>query len=155
MEKEMKKYLAVGIFIALIFVIFLSWDLISPLFIDKTVNEESPVNLQENLEMILSQGSFMDADSFHKTSGKAIVFKLEDKQYLRFEDFKATNGPDLKVYLSKDLEAKEYVSLGDLKGNIGPQNYELPKDVDATQYKYVLVWCERFSVLFGYSDMGY
>ena len=44
---------------------------------------------------------------------------------LRLEDFKATNGPDLFVYLSTDKNATEFVNLGKLKASNGNQNYEL------------------------------
>ena len=49
---------------------------------------------------------------------------------------------------SGEVEA-DFVDLGDLKGNIGPQNYEIPADVDLDQYSTVVVWCVRFSTAFG------
>ena len=105
----------------------LFWYLASPLFIDKTVNEELPANNQEiqNDEVELKivkqevkyQGNFIDADSFHKVKGSAKIVEIDNKNYLSLENFESTNGPDLKVYLSEDLNAESYVSLGDLKGN--------------------------------------
>ena len=50
---------------------------------------------------------------------------------LRFEDFSATNGPDLHVLLAENpaptssSELGNYLDLGSLKGNIGSQNYEI------------------------------
>ena len=57
------------------------------------------------------------------------------------EDFRATNGPDLVVYLAKhpaprvadDVTGGGFVSLGKLKGNVGNQNYDVPPDVDITE----------------------
>ena len=46
-------------------------------------------------------------------------------------------------------DVSDFVSLGDLKGNIGDQNYELPADVDLSVHDTVLIWCERFSAPFG------
>jgi hypothetical protein len=43
----------------------------------------------------------------------------------------------------------DFVSLGDLKGNIGDQNYEIPTDVDLEEFSTVEIWCERFGVGFG------
>ena len=152
----MKKILIITI-ISLLIILPILWYLISPLFIDQIVNEEVPIITEtidsEIQDMILFQGTFQDADSFHKVKGTVKVLSNGNINYLRFEDFKSTNGPDLKVYLAKDIEAKEYISLGDLKGNIGNQNYEL-NDINIKEYSKVLIWCERFSVLFGYSDLS-
>ena len=41
-----------------------------------------------------------------------------------------------------------FVELGELKGNIGDQNYDLPASVDLARYRAVTVWCKRFSVNF-------
>ena len=59
----------------------------------------------------------------------------------------------MKVYLAEDIGAESFVSLGDLKGNIGNQNYNVPEDADLDKYNKVLIWCEQFHVLFGYSDL--
>lgn len=145
----MKKSVKVGVIALIIVALIALWYLASPLFINKTVNEESPSGSQ----IALLSGTFNDADSFHKVSGMAKIINDGDNTILRFVDFDATNGPDLKVYLSKDIEAKDYVSLGDLKGNKGNQNYDLV-GVNYEDYDYVLIWCEAFHVLFGYSKIN-
>ena len=40
------------------------------------------------------------------------------------------------------------IRLGPRKGNIGDQTYVLPQDTDLTQWGSVLIWCERFGLLF-------
>ena len=52
------------------------------------------------------------------------------------------------VQTSADVKSKPYVALGQLKGNIGDQNYTIPADVDLSKYPSVVIWCEQFSVLF-------
>ena len=42
-----------------------------------------------------------------------------------------------------------YVELGELKGNIGNQNYTIPSSVNLDRYPAAVVWCKRFSVAFG------
>lgn len=88
----------------------------------------------------------------HPTSGTATVLgNGTGQRFLRFEDFETDNGPDLNVYLvnSSTGDVSDYVDLGDLKGNIGSQNYEIPADVDLTVYDQVVIWCVRFGVGFG------
>ncbi len=84
--------------------------------------------------------------------GDALVLNDGTEQrFLRLEGFSTPNGPDLKVYLR--AENGDFVSLGDLQGNIGDQNYEIPPDVDLTVFNAVDIWCERFSVGFGLANL--
>ena len=97
----------------------------------------------------------------HPTSGQAVVLSDGSAQrFLRFENFETDNGPDLNVYLSNSSADAgngsfddDFIDLGDLKGNIGPQNYEIPEDVDLSIYDTVVIWCVRFGVSFGASDL--
>ena len=110
----------------------------------------------------LSMGNFRDADSFHKGSGVATIYQLEDGSHvLRFEDFRVTNGPDLRVLLSKaadvgdkgQFQQYEYVELDRLKGNIGNQNYEIPGDLDVSEFQSVVIYCKPFHVLFAVAPL--
>jgi hypothetical protein len=96
-------------------------------------------------------GTFIGiGDGFHKVEGAAKVIPVESgAQILRLENFKATNGPDLYVYLSKDKSASDFINVGRLKGNVGNQNYEIPIGSDLSKYNTVLIWCRAFSFLFG------
>jgi Electron transfer DM13 len=89
-------------------------------------------------------------DGIHNAEGLVKVIRLDDgSMILRLENFKATNGPDLYVYLATDNGASDFVNLGRLKGNIGNQNYDIPESTDFSRYDTVLIWCKAFSVLFG------
>jgi hypothetical protein len=93
-------------------------------------------------------------DGIHNAEGLAKVIRLDDaSMILRLENFKATNGPDLYVYLSTDNSASDIVNLGRLKGNIGNQNYDIPEGTDFSRYDTVLIWCQAFSVLFGSAQL--
>jgi len=87
--------------------------------------------------------------SRYTITGQALVLTDgSDQRFLRFdEDFSTNNGPDLKVYLR--AENGDFVSLGDLRGNIGDQNYEIPVGTDLSVFSEVQIWCERFSINFG------
>jgi hypothetical protein len=85
----------------------------------------------------------------------AKVIKLADgRTFLRLENLKTTNGPDLYVYLSTGKDASDIVSLGKLKGNIGNQNYEIPTGTDLAKYNTALIWCKAFSTLFGSAKLS-
>ena len=89
----------------------------------------------------------------HSGSGTVRILETETGTVVRYENFKTINGPDLYVYLANDLEAKEYVSLGVVKATEGNINYAVPTGTDIKKYKYVLVWCKTFGVLFNYADL--
>ncbi len=89
----------------------------------------------------------------HPAEGQVRIVSGGGKQYVRYENFKTINGPDLYVYLAKDVNAKDFISLGKLKGTEGNINYEVPSGVNVSDYKYVLVWCKAFSELFNYAEL--
>ena len=112
---------------------------------------------------LLRSGQFRDADSIHKGSGDAKLFRLSaSDSVLRLENLKVTNGPDLRVYLvrhpdptnSGDVKASEFVDLGPLKGNIGNQNYAVPAGTDVSQFASAVVWCRAFGVLFAAAPLA-
>ena len=107
----------------------------------------------------VAAGSFMSRT--HPGAGVATVLTDGSSQrFLRFENFSTDNGPDLNVYLTvAGADAPEgefdddFVDLGNLKGNIGDQNYEIPPEVDLERYDTVVVWCVRFGVAFTTADL--
>ena len=128
--------------------------LASPLFINVKVNERLEGIVGQQF-VIVATGTFVNGDDFHKTSGVATILRSSNgTRIASFTDFKTINGPDLFVYLTTDASAKDVVDLGRLKGNVGDQHYQLPSDVDLTHYKYVLIWCRSFSVLFGSAQLS-
>jgi hypothetical protein len=124
-----------------------------PVTADESMPEEGPTALRE--------GVFRDADSFHQGSGRATIYELEDGSLvLRLEAFDVTNGPDLHVYLvpeprpegRDDIEG--YLDLGELKGNVGNQNYEIPGDAEIGQFGSVVIYCQPFHVVFSTATLN-
>lgn len=121
---------------------------------------EAPASETNTPQVITShRGDFISRS--HPTEGNATVLTDGIQRFLRFEDFRTDNGPDLNVYLSSAAPDQpsgdfddDFVDLGDLKGNIGPQNYEIPEDVDLDRYSTVVIWCVRFSVIFGAAQLN-
>lgn len=147
------------IFAVVAVVAVVGWYLFRPerLFINVKVNESLPeVQTAQAASRPLVTGTFHDGA--HKTSGTASIYQLADgKQVLRLANFETSNGPDVQVYLVAAPDALDnetvtkagFLPLGELKGNQGDQNYELPAGVDLNKYRSVSIWCRRFSVNFG------
>lgn len=131
---------------------------ISPLFRNVKVDEALPATKQEETRRTPPQEAQATpvqvmGTAGHSASGTVRVVDADGKQYIRYENFKTINGPDLYVYLAKDLDAKEFVSLGSLRATEGNVNYEIPHGVNLAEYKYVMTWCKRFGVLFNYAEI--
>ena len=122
---------------------------------------EEPVAEPSTEPSALATGTF-ESRNRYTTTGTATAFELPDgTRTLRLEDFETTNGPDLYVYLTvsdaADSDAEldaDFVDLGDLRGNVGNQNYPIPDDVDLDRYDTVVIWCLRFTSSFGVADLA-
>ena len=115
---------------------------------ETTANDGEPP-MDGEIQTIFT-GNFADMviNGYNLTGQALVLTDGSEQRFLRLdENFSTPNGPDLKVYLR--AENGDFISLGDLTGNIGSQNYEIPVDVDLSVYNFVDIWCERFSVGFG------
>lgn len=110
--------------------------------------------------VLLSESTLIDVA--HGGSGKVLLLELEDgSRVLRLEDLDVLNGPDLVVILSDrslsgadDYADGEYLILGELKGNIGNQNYEVLLDVDLSEWATAAIWCRRFNTTFNAASIS-
>jgi hypothetical protein len=137
------------------------------LFVNKTVNEGLPTAATAN-PMSTDQSptalvSGMFHSGAHETKGTATIYQLKDgERVLRLTDFETSNGPAVYVYLvaardavdSATVTQADFIDLGSLKGNIGDQNYDIPKGTDLSKYHAVTIWCKRFSVNFGTAPLS-
>ncbi len=145
--------------IALLVLIGFGYYAISPLFRNVKIDEALPEEKQTEVQsMEQSQSEVVSAPVVgtigHPASGTARIVEADGKKYARYENFKTINGPDLYVYIAKDLDAKEFVNLGLVRATEGNINYEIPEGVDVLDYPYVLTWCKAFGVLFNYADLS-
>ena len=100
----------------------------------------------------IASGNFQSINGYSVTGDALVLNNGTEERFLRFENFVSDNGPDLKVYLR--AASGEFISLGDLSGNIGDQNYAIPVDVDLSVFSNVEIWCERFSAGFGFATLS-
>ena len=110
----------------------------------------------------LKSGQFRDQDRFHTGSGGATIYRLADgSQLLRLEDFQVTNGPDLRVILTRAQDPEQagevtgpgHLELSKLKGNMGNQNYPIPDDADISSFNSVVIFCKPFKVIFSVATL--
>ncbi|MBM7520118.1 DM13 domain-containing protein [Nocardioides nitrophenolicus] len=122
----------------------------------------------ELTRVVLASADFIDGE--HGTSGTATIYRRSDgTRFLRIEDLDTSNGPDLHVWLSDRPSGGDcagcrdswgiydddaYVRLGELKGNQGSQNYEIPASADLSSMRSVVIWCDRFNVAFGTAPLA-
>ncbi len=145
----MKRLLYIGTGILVLGALVFAYYAISPLFRNIRVDEQAPLTH----EAVPATPAPVVGTSGHPASGTVRMVRGDTASYIRYENFKTINGPDLYVYLATDLEAKEFINLGLLKATEGNVNYEIPTGVDLQKYRYVLVWCKQFGVLFNYADI--
>jgi hypothetical protein len=155
----------------------LVWFQPQKLFLNKTVSEPVPGVAQTAPAPETSRGATADGSpaprlqvlrsgSFrsleHATTGTAMVLhRPGGRLILRLERLATSNGPDLRVYLSRipagsDLHAYRtgFIDLGALKGNRGSQNYAIPVGTDLPAFKSAVIWCRRFAVGFGVASLS-
>jgi len=112
---------------------------------------DDPFDPMETSVTLLKEGTLIGVG--HTVNGTVKIYDDAGKKVVVLDPFNSQNGPDLKVYLSTDQNATQYINLGALKSTTGKQSYDVSGMPDLAQYKYVLVWCQEFSVLFGKAEM--
>lgn len=89
-------------------------------------------------------GSFVPTSGISVT-GEAKIY-LENGQYkVVLDNFSISDGPDLKVYLSKAATPTQFVNLGNLTSQTV---YPIPQTVNVAEYSYVLIHCQQYNHLF-------
>lgn len=115
------------------------------------VNPPAKDTIDPGKAVLLKQGTIVGIN--HTASGKASLYEQDGSKIVFLDPFSSQNGPDLKVYLSKDAGASDYIKLGVLKSTMGSQSYTVPVEINANDYHFVHIWCERFSVEFARAEI--
>jgi hypothetical protein len=114
-------------------------------------NETATTPLNEMLpadSSAVAKGSFINGP--HGTvTGKATVVVNNGVYTLALEEVMISKGPDLHVYLSRELQPVNFIDLGKLKSTAGNQLYAISGKPDLAQYKYALIHCQQYNHLFG------
>lgn len=106
----------------------------------------------DSLPMTSMKGDFMNGP-FGTVSGKAFITISSNQKSLVLENLASSNGPDLHVYLSKEIEPINFIDLGKLKSINGTQVYSIDNNVNLKDYRFALVHCQQFNHLFGLANI--
>ncbi len=95
--------------------------------------------------------------------GRATIYRLADSSYaLRLDDFFVTSNTDLELQLSR-LEAPQTTeevrdarsgTLAALDVTAGSLNFALPPELDPTEYRSLVIWCERTRNAYAAAALG-
>jgi hypothetical protein len=156
-----KKWVVVGIAVP---TLVAAWWIFRPekLWVNVKVNEPAPFASNTDTQPLYTG---LLAGRAHPTSGRASIYQTPDgKRDLRLTDFTTSNGPDVHIVLAQSSDENlkqdfvkghlDTIELGPMKANQGDQNYDLPDSADVSKYDNVVIYCERFNVVFGSAKLA-
>ncbi|MES1215047.1 MAG: DM13 domain-containing protein [Bacteroidota bacterium] len=112
----------------------------------------SATPVQDNIDTATAvekyDGSFMSG-AYGSVSGTAKIYDDNGVYQVALINITVSNGPDLHVYLSKEEQPIHFIDLGKLKSTSGNQLYPILIIPDFSQYRYVLIHCQKYNHLFG------
>jgi hypothetical protein len=90
---------------------------------------------------------------YGSVSGDVKIYFQDGRDVLALENIAVSNGPDLHVYLSQEIQPVNFIDLGKLKSTNGNQLYTVNGTTDFNVYKYALIHCEQYNHLFGSAEL--
>ena len=97
-------------------------------------------------------GTFSDGP-YGSIMGRVKIYEKAGAFSLILDSFNVNNGPDLHVYLSKEIQPVNFIDLGKLRSVSGTQVYAIAGVPDFMQFKYALIHCQQFNHLFGNANL--
>lgn len=119
--------------------------------VNETIAGMTPSELEKATIVLLRFGNFTSQQNGTEAEGLAKLLSVNDNQFLRFENFNVTNGPDLHVYFTNGHDINSGMDLGMLKGNMGAQNYFLGGIAD--KYDTIVIASKPFGTIFATSSL--
>ena len=120
----------------------------------KNGSPTTPVNIMVDTTNTIGRyrGTFINGP-YGTVSGVAAIYFQNNQYLLALENVAISNGPDLHVYVSKEILPMNFIDLGRLQSTSGNQIYTIQGSPDFTQYKYALIHCQRYNHLFGSAEL--
>jgi hypothetical protein len=125
----------------------------SAIFLISCVKENTPEIVLDNtvdttIAIPQNNSNFINGP-YGSVSGMATVYNQNGSLVLALQNMMISNGPQLHVYLSKEVLPVNFIDLGPLQSTKGNQLYNIAGDPDFSQYKYALIHCKKYNHLFG------
>lgn len=98
---------------------------------------------------LICSGNFVPTSGINIT-GEAKILKEDNLLKLELSNFSISDGPDLKVYLSKSSSPNQFVTLGNLTS---ATVYAIPQNIDFEEYTHVLIHCQQYNHLFAIAEL--
>ena len=117
--------------------------------VDTELHEPPLAAMKSPSARVLARGDFYEID--RKGEGSASLYRLPGGRLaLRMENFATDANTDLFVWLSEARRprttraafAAPHIEVAGLKSTLGDQNYLLPRGVDASKIRSIVIWCE-------------
>jgi hypothetical protein len=117
--------------------------------------EEGILTKGSNATVITPTADLKYHGTFEPTSGIIVTgsakIYLENGQYkVVLDNFSISDGPDLKVYLSKAATPNDFVNLGNLTSQTV---YPIPTSVNLANYSHLLIHCQQYNHLFAIATL--
>ncbi len=120
---------------------------------ETTTSAAPATDIVDQTSTVVVMGNFI-AGPFGSASGVSEVRRASNGSLtLVLKNFTVNSGPDLHVYLSKEVQPVNFIDLGLLRSVSGTQVYNINGNPDFTQYRYALIHCQRFNHLFGSAEL--
>lgn len=130
---------------------------VSSVVLVSCVKENTPeIPLNDTVDTTIAvpgeRGNFINGP-YGSVSGMATVYTKDGRLVLALGNMMISNGPQLHVYLSKEVQPVNFIDLGALQSTKGNQLYTIPGEPDFFQYKYALIHCKKYNHLFGSAQL--
>jgi Electron transfer DM13 len=109
-------------------------------------------DMVDSTAMVLYSGQFVNGP-YGNVNGIARIYIQNGQYSLALENVSISNGPDLHVYLSKEILPANFIDLGRLQSVAGNQVYTITGNPDFSIYKYALIHCKQYNHLFGSAEL--
>ncbi|MFN8531003.1 MAG: DM13 domain-containing protein [Anaerolineae bacterium] len=112
---------------------------------------------------LVGRGIFQQLDAIRWAQGIALIYQgADNRKVLRFENFSAANNADLRVILSAspnpltsaDMRLNDLdFDAGTLRGSYGNQNYELPVELNLSDYASVVLYSPGIDLIYSVAPL--
>jgi hypothetical protein len=136
----------------ILFLLFTAVVVLSSCVKDNTPTTPLNNTVDSTVAMNRYSGMFINGP-YGSVMGSAKIYLQATQYKLALENVMISNGPDLHVYISKEILPATFIDLGSLQSVAGNQVYTIPGSPDFAQYKYALIHCKQFNHLFGSAEL--